>query len=133
MFNTKNGLGTFYTASAWPRSAIARAQDKSMFGMLEPDMYFYGGTIEKIGDDRYRITKGGFTSCAQPTPRWDIVSRNATINLGDYAILRNAVVRVKNVPVFYLPASTTRFRNDDRATGFLMPMYGLSHLCADSR
>ena len=28
-----------------------------MFGTLEPDIYFYGETIEKIGEDRYRITQ----------------------------------------------------------------------------
>ena len=60
----------------------------------------------------------------QPTPRWEIVSGKATINLGDYAILRNAVIRVKDVPVFYLPILYYPIQDDDRATGFLMPTYG---------
>ena len=30
-----------------------------MFGTLEPDVYFYGEMIEKIGADKYKITKGG--------------------------------------------------------------------------
>ena len=97
-----------------------------MFGTLEPDVMFYGRMIEKIGDDRYRITNGAFTSCAQPTPRWEIVSSKATIDLEDYAILRNAVIRVKNVPVFYLPILYYPIQSDDRATGFLMPSYGNS-------
>ena len=97
-----------------------------MFGTLEPDVYFYGATIEKIGPDKYRIKKGGFTTCVQPTPRWEIVSGNATLNLDDYVILRNAVVEVKNVPVFYLPVLYYPIQNDDRATGLLLPMYGSS-------
>ena len=126
VFNTKNGRGTFYTASGTASLGARGAQDRSMFGTLEPDVMFYGRMIEKIGDDRYRITNGAFTSCAQPTPRWEIVSSNATIDLEDYAVLRNAVIRVKNVPVFYLPILYYPIQSDDRATGFLMPSYGNS-------
>jgi lipopolysaccharide assembly outer membrane protein LptD (OstA) len=82
--------------------------------------------IEKIDVDKYRITRGGFTTCVQPTPRWEIVSGRATINLDDYAILKNAVIHVKDVPVFYLPILYYPIQEDDRATGFLMPTYGRS-------
>lgn len=126
VFNTKTGLGTFYTA--WGSASLGdrAAQDKSMFGTLEPDVYFYGETIEKIADDKYRLTRGSFTTCVQPTPRWDVVTGSATINLEDYAILRNAVIRVKDVPVFYLPVLYYPIQSDDRATGFLLPTYGTS-------
>ena len=62
----------------------------------------------------------------QPTPRWQIVSGRATVNLDDYVILRNAVVQVKDVPVFYLPLLYYPIQEDDRATGFLLPQYGSS-------
>ena len=62
----------------------------------------------------------------QPSPRWDIGTGNATINLEDYAVLRNAVVRVKDVPIFYLPVLYYPIQSDDRATGFLLPSYGSS-------
>ena len=55
-----------------------------MFGTLEPDVYFYGATIEKIGPTSTASRKGGFTTCVQPTPRWEIVSGSATMNLDDY-------------------------------------------------
>jgi hypothetical protein len=126
VFNTKTGLGTFHTASGMAALGDRATQDKSMFGGLEPDVYFRGETIEKIGEDRYRITRGGFTTCVQPTPRWDIVSGTTTIDLEDYAVLRNAVLRVKDVPVFYLPILYYPIQSDDRATGFLMPAYGNS-------
>jgi LPS-assembly protein len=126
VFNTKNKLGTFHTAYGIASLGERGEQNRSMFGTLEPDVYFYGNTIEKIGPDKYRITKGGFTTCVQPTPRWEIVSGNATVNLDDYVILRNAVVHVKDVPVFYLPLLYYPIQNDDRATGFLLPQYGSS-------
>jgi LPS-assembly protein len=126
VFNTKTRLGTFYTASGIASLGERGEQDRAMFGSLEPEVYFYGEAIEKVGEDRYRITRGGFTTCVQPTPRWEVVTNSATINLGDYAILRNAVMRVKDVPVFYLPVLYYPIQEDDRATGFLLPTYGNS-------
>jgi hypothetical protein len=126
VFNNKTGLATFYTASGSASLGERGAKDRSMFGTLEPDIYFWGETIEKIDEDKYRITNGSFTTCVQPTPRWDIGTGTATINLEDYAILKNAVVRVKDVPVFYLPVIYYPIQSDDRATGFLLPTYGTS-------
>jgi LPS-assembly protein len=126
VFNTKTGVGTFYTASGSASLGERGLQDRSMFGTLEPDILFYGELIEKIGEGRYRITNGSFTTCVQPTPRWDVVTGRATIQLEDYALLRNAVIRVKDVPVFYLPVMYYPIQSDDRATGFLLPTYGAS-------
>ena len=126
IFNTKSKLGTFINASGIASLGERGEENRSMFGTLEPDVYFYGSEIEKVGPDKYRITKGGFTTCVQPTPRWQIVSGRATVNLDDYVILRNAVVQVKDVPVFYLPLLYYPIQEDDRATGFLLPQYGSS-------
>jgi LPS-assembly protein len=126
VFNTKTGLGTFHTASGTASLGDRAGEAKSMFGTLEPDVYFYGETIEKVGESKYRITRGSFTTCVQPTPRWDVVSGSATIQLEDYAILRNAVLRVKDVPVLFLPVMYYPIQSDDRATGFLLPTYGRS-------
>jgi LPS-assembly protein len=126
VFNTKTRVGTFNNASGIAQLGERGERNRSMFGTLEPDVYFHGATIEKIGPDKYRITSGGFTTCVQPTPRWEIVSKTATLNLDDYVMLRNAVVSVKNVPVFYLPLMYYPIQKDDRATGILLPMYGSS-------
>ena len=126
VFNTKTKLGTFSNAFGIASLGERGEENRSMFGSLEPDVYFYGSEIEKVGPDKYRIHKGGFTTCVQPTPRWEIVSGSATVNLDDYVILRNAVVHVKDVPVFYLPLLYYPIQEDDRATGFLLPQYGSS-------
>ena len=99
-----------------------------MFGNHEPDMQFYGETIEKLGPRTYRLSKGGFTSCLQPTPRWQMTATSITLNLESYALLRNSVLKIKGVPLFYLPAMYFPVQQDDRATGFLMPTYGASTL-----
>ncbi len=126
VFNTKTKLGTFNSAYGIASLGERGQENRSMFGTLEPDVYFYGAVIEKIGPDKYRLDKGGFTTCVQPTPRWEIVSGTATVNLDDYVVLRNAVIHVKDVPVFYLPLLYYPIQEDDRATGFLLPQYGSS-------
>jgi LPS-assembly protein len=126
VFNTKTRVGTFNSAYGIASLGERGERNRSMFGTLEPDVYFYGNTIEKIGPDKYRIDKGGFTTCVQPTPRWEIVSGGATVNLDDYVVMRNAVIHVKDVPVFYLPLLYYPIQEDDRATGFLLPQYGTS-------
>ena len=122
--NTDDLTGIFYAAAGLVN--LGDEVERSMFGSLEPDMYFYGETIEKLGPRTYRLAKGGFTSCTQPTPRWELTSSSFTINLDEYAFLKHTVLEVKGVPVFYLPVLYYPIQDDGRATGFLMPTYGTS-------
>jgi len=121
-FDTKTRTGTFYNASG--TATLGDRVDRSLFGTQEPDAYFYGEKIEKLGPRKYRISRGGFTTCVQPTPRWEITSGTATLTLDEYALLRNSVLRVKGVPLLYLPVFYYPIQEDDRATGFLLPTYG---------
>jgi LPS-assembly protein len=123
-FDTRSRTGAFRNAAG--SASLGDRVEKSMFGTQEPDAYFYGETLEKLGPAKYRISRGGFTTCVQPTPRWEIVSTSATVTLDEYAILRNSVLRVKGVPLVYLPVIYYPIQEDDRATGFLIPTYGAS-------
>jgi LPS-assembly protein len=123
-FNARTKTGTFYNASG--TMSLTGRVDRSMFGTQEPDAYFYGERIEKIGPSKYRIRKGGFSTCVQPTPRWEITTSTATLTVDEYAILKNAVLNVKGVPLFYLPWMYYPINDGDRATGFLIPQYGNS-------
>jgi LPS-assembly protein len=122
VFNTKTRTGTFYTASGTVR--LGDQADRSLFGTQEPDAMFYGETVEKLGPKKYKITRGGFTTCVQPTPRWEMVSGSVTLRIDDYALLTNTVFRVKGVPIMYLPVFYYPMEEDDRSTGFLIPTYG---------
>lgn len=123
-FDTETRTGVFYNASG--SATLGDRVNRSMFGTQEPDALFYGETIEKLGPKKYRITHGGFTTCVQPSPRWEVTSTSATLNLDDYALLKNSLLKVKGVPVFYLPAMYYPINKEDRATGFLIPVYGAS-------
>jgi LPS-assembly protein len=129
-FNTQTGVGTFHDASGL--MSLGEKADRRQFGSQDPDVYFWGETIEKLGPRKYNITKGGFTTCVQPTPRWELRTGNVRLNLDDYAIARNTVLRVKGVPLLYLPLIYYPIQDDDRATGFLLPTYGNSTLRGQS-
>jgi LPS-assembly protein len=125
-YDVEANTGTFHVASGL--MSLGDKADRRQFGNQDADVYFFGETIEKLGPRRYKITRGGFTTCVQPTPRWEMTSGSVVLNLNDYAIARNTVLRVKGVPVMYLPLIYYPIRNDDRATGFLLPTYGTSTL-----
>ena len=131
-FNTGTGIGTFYDASGIMSIGAATGANAAAFGGQEPDVYFYGAKLEKIGLRKYRITNGGFTTCVQPTPRWEVTSGSVVLNLDEYAIARNTLLKVKGVPMFYLPLLYYPIQKSQRATGFLLPTYGTSTLRGQS-
>jgi LPS-assembly protein len=123
-FDTVKMVGAF--TKAWGMLSLGPRADRSQFGGQDPDVYFYGEKIEKLGTLQYKLTRGAFTTCVQPTPRWELTSGSVTINLDEYAVLRDMVLRVKGVPLFYLPYAYYPLQQDQRATGFLLPKYGAS-------
>jgi LPS-assembly protein len=134
-----NAFGTVAVAGDGPSGSVATGgsggtsgSQNALFGGQDPIAYFYGETIERTGPDTYKITRGGFTTCVQPTPRWEAVTSTTTMRVDRYAVLRNAVLKVKNVPLLYLPVMYYPIQRDDRATGFLMPIYGNSRYSGQS-
>src|SRR5437667_3597980 len=132
-FNIKTRLGTFYHASGIanlqpPRQTGRSAVAAPPVSNQPTDVYFFGETIEKIGPKKYRITNGGFTTCVQPTPRWDLHADTVILNVDHYTMLRQAILTVKGVPMLYVPLLYYPTKKEDRATGFLIPTYGTSTL-----
>lgn len=123
-YNTSTGTGVFTQASGF--LSLGPKVDRLAFGDQDPDVYFYGERLERLAQRKYRVTNGGFTTCVQPTPRWELTSGSVLLNLDEYAFARNTLLRVKGVPLFYLPVMYYPIREDDRATGFLLPSYGTS-------
>jgi LPS-assembly protein len=133
-FNTKTHLGTFYRASGL--SSVQPPRQVPQPGAIAVpqvpgqavDVVFFGEVIEKVGNKRYKITNGGFSACEQPTPRWDLNAGTVILNVDHYTLLRDAVFRVKGVPMLYTPILYFPTKEDGRATGFLIPTYGISSL-----
>jgi LPS-assembly protein len=134
-FNTVTRLGTFYNARGIANVQPPRQRPRAG-GVAPPpvvgqdnDVYFFGETVEKIGPKKYRIINGGFSTCVQPTPRWSLTAGTVVLNIDHYTLLHEPTLMVKGVPLLYLPFPVYYpTKKEDRATGFLIPTYGMSTL-----
>jgi lipopolysaccharide assembly outer membrane protein LptD (OstA) len=106
-FNLDSRLGTF----------------QNVFGRSLPNIFYEAEMVEKTSEDMYRLTKGNFTSCTQPTPRWRFSFSRANLKKADYVEMWNSVVRVKKIPILYFPYLKYPL-DQEGATGFLMPKLG---------
>jgi LPS-assembly protein len=95
------------------------------YGMIQPDIFYEAGAIERKAEDTYSLTKARLTTCTQPTPRWKFSCSRANFKKNDYVEMWSSVFTIKKVPVFYMPYF--RYPLDrERSTGFLMPQIGYS-------
>ncbi len=131
-FDTETRTGTFHTAYgiAPVKPPVQRGGSIAPPPLADQEtyVYFFGETIKKVGPKKYEISKGGFTTCVQPTPRWDLSADTITLNIDHYTLMRSAILSVKGVPMFYLPILYYPTKREGRATGFLLPTYGQSSL-----
>lgn len=127
VLDRRTRLGTFYNAFG-SAQLTERPVDKTIFGAMTPDVYFSGERIERVSARRYRLTRAEFSTCVQPTPRWVLQGSDGTFTIDERVVLKNAVLKVKNVPLFYLPVLYYPINDEDRSTGFLMPSYASSAL-----
>ena len=132
--DTDTRLGVFHNAYGLA-SIQPQQQMAPVGGFVAPqltgqdtDVIFFGETVEKIGPKKYKIRNGGFTTCVQPSPRWNLNAGEVVLNIDSYTLLKNAVFNVKDVPLFYVPILYYPTKEEGRATGFLLPTYGSTSL-----
>lgn len=92
---------------------------------VDPDYYFTGSEISKIGDDLYTVTDGVFTACDQEVPDWSFRLGQARVQVEGYAHVRHARLNVKRLPVFYTPYIVYPTKRE-RSAGLLVPNFGYS-------
>jgi lipopolysaccharide assembly outer membrane protein LptD (OstA) len=108
LFNLETGRGRIEKAS----------------GIVPPSILFEAETVERRQADLFSLSKARITPCTQPNPRWSFGLSRANLKKEDYLEMWDAVLRIKSVPVFYLPY--LRYPLRERATGFLLPRFGFS-------
>jgi len=95
-------------------------------GYVQPGVFVESEKIERVNATTYRVTRSDFTACCQPNPRWGFTASSATIEPDEKIVAKNVVLKVKSVPVFYIPYIWYPIRHDQRSTGFLLPSYSLN-------
>jgi LPS-assembly protein len=108
-FNLESETGTLTEASAF----------------VDPDYYFTGREISKVGEDVYSVVDGVFTACDQEVPDWSFRLSRARVEVEGYAYVHNARLNVKKAPIFYTPYIVYPTKTE-RSAGLLIPNFGYS-------
>src|SRR5262249_19341255 len=87
------------------------------------------GKMTKGVGPQYHFENGIFTTChcgGVEAPDWSIGSKRADVRLTGLGVTRGATLRVKDIPVLWVPLLAFP-ANRDRQTGFLVPRFGYSN------
>jgi LPS-assembly protein len=100
----------------------ATLTDTTLF-VPENNLHFSGREVEKTGPITYRFKDGDFTACKLEegkAPPWQFHAAEAVVKVEKVVVLKHTVLRVKGVPVLYVPIMAVP-ANTKRKTGFLFP------------
>ena len=87
-------------------------------------IYFTADRVEKISLDTIIATNVQVTACDEDVPKWSFHASKARIKTGDRVYVYSPKLRLKHMPVFYLPYASVSIKPRDRASGFLTPTFG---------
>lgn len=87
-------------------------------------IYFTADRVERVSLDTIVATNVQVTACDEDVPKWSFHASRARIKTGDRVRVYSPKLKLKNVPVFYLPYASVSIKPRDRASGFLTPTFG---------
>src|SRR3989454_7627140 len=109
-YNLKSGTGVVHEA----RSSVS------------PYYRIDGERMERLGESRYHVRRGVFTTCEADPPAWSFRFGEAEADLEEWLHGTNASFWLGKVPVLpFLPYFAAAIRRE-RQTGFLFPRFGSS-------
>ncbi|MEO6726915.1 MAG: LPS assembly protein LptD [Blastocatellia bacterium] len=83
---------------------------------------------DQTGKDTYTLDNAKLTACQEAVPKWTFTAKRARVRIDHRASVTNALFRIKNIPVFYLPYASISISKKDRSSGFLLPSSGSSNI-----
>ena len=95
-------------------------------GFTDDELFVRARRLLKTGPNTYKVQDGFLTACEEAVPKWSFSVSNATLKVASSASATHAILKIKKVPVFYLPYLRVPVRQDQRSTGFLLPSTGTS-------
>ena len=87
-------------------------------------IYFTADRVEKISLDTIVATNVQITSCDEDVPKWSFHTGKARIKTGDRVYVHSSTMKLKKIPIFFLPYASVSIKQRDRASGFLTPTFG---------
>ena len=87
-------------------------------------IYFTADRIEKVSLDTIIATNVTVTACDEDVPKWSFHANRARIKTGDRVRIYTAKLKIKKIPIIYMPYASVSIKPRDRASGFLTPTLG---------
>lgn len=87
-------------------------------------IYFTADRVEKISLDTIIATNAQVTACDEDVPKWSFHAKRVRIKSGDRVRAYSPIMRIKGIPLLYLPYTSISIKRRDRASGFLTPTFG---------
>ncbi len=105
-------------------SRLGKVYQARLF-LKEQNFHITSKEAEKLGENRYRIREGSFTTCDAERPPWKFTVKELEVTVEGYGIAKGPTFYLQGVPSFYLPWSLFPVKRE-RQTGFLLPRLGYS-------
>lgn len=121
-YNLRTELGTFYDARG--RAASASQGGPRLLTTDNP-FQFEAPLVIKAGQ-HYTIHDGTLTNCNPDSPWWTLSAAKSELTPGGSAIVRNGLLRLRGVPLLYMPYFRKSLKRMPRQSGFLTPTIGNS-------
>ncbi|MBX9766087.1 MAG: LPS assembly protein LptD, partial [Bdellovibrionales bacterium] len=83
---------------------------------------FQGEVIRKLGPTKFEADKASYTACLMCPPDWSFSGSKMEAELGGYTFIKNPILKMGGVPVFWLPFITVPMKSE-RQSGFLFPFF----------
>jgi LPS-assembly protein len=93
--------------------------------LKDQNFHITGREVEKLGEARYRITDGSFTTCNAKRPPWKFTVKELDVTLEGFGIAKGPVFHISDIPLLYFPIAVFPVKRE-RQTGFLLPDPGYS-------
>lgn len=84
---------------------------------------FQGDIIEQRSNTEFFVDNADYTTCSNCPATWSFQGTQIKAELGGYAYIKNSLLRVGGVPIFWLPYLVVPLKSD-RQTGLLTPEIG---------
>ncbi len=98
----------------------------NVWGWLQKKFFFQAEEVRASSKKEFSFKKIWFTPCNQTCPLWETRAKRGKYYRDDHISLWGTVLRIKGIPVLYLPYLYYPASKKERKTGFLMPKFGHS-------
>ncbi|MDI7259682.1 MAG: LPS assembly protein LptD [Thermodesulfobacteriota bacterium] len=98
---------------------------KAKLFLKDQNFHITSREAEKLGENRYRIHDGSFTTCDAERPPWKFTVKELEVNIEGHGIAKGPTFYLEGIPTLYLPWGIFPV-NRERQTGLLFPRFGYS-------